>query len=344
MPRTEAEDLAAIDDDSLEGRRENALELLAPYPSLLLAVSGGPDSVALMLLCAEWSLRSSRHIAVATVDHGLRKDARMEAEEVGRWARALGYDHHLLTWEGEKPSTRLQERARRARYALLSACARRIGASAIVLAHHSEDQAETILFRLTRGSGVAGLAGMARVARCADITLLRPLLDFRKEALEAVCARADQPFFRDPSNEDESFARVRLRRLSPMLAAQGLGRDALLRLGSRAARADAALAHCAAEMLTRALQQNEASCIELDAATLCEAPLEILQRVLASAILRIAPAAVLRLERLERASARVAAALAAHGSTRMTLADVSIEANGGRIWLRPAPPRRSSLT
>ncbi|MGZ9409640.1 MAG: tRNA lysidine(34) synthetase TilS [Methylocystis sp.] len=344
MPRTEAEDLAAIDDDSLEGRRENALELLAPYPSLLLAVSGGPDSVALMLLCAEWSLRSSRHIAVATVDHRLREEARAEAEEVGRWARALGYDHHLLTWEGEKPSTRLQERARRARYALLSACARRIGASAIVLAHHSEDQAETILFRLTRGSGVAGLAGMARVARCADITLLRPLLDFRKEALEAVCAHADQPFFRDPSNEDETFARVRLRRLSPMLAAHGLDRDALLRLGSRAARADAALAQCAAEMLARALQRNDAACIELEAATLCKAPLEILQRVLASAILRIAPAAMLRLERLERASARVAAALTAHGSTRMTLADVSIEANGGRIRLRPAPPRRSSLT
>ncbi|KAF0210589.1 MAG: tilS [Methylocystaceae bacterium] len=344
MPRTEAEDLAAIDDDSFEGRRENALELLAPYPSLLLAVSGGPDSVALMLLCTEWSLRSSRHIAVATVDHGLRKDARAEAEEVGRWARALGYDHHLLTWEGEKPSTRLQERARRARYALLSACAQRIGASAIVLAHHSEDQAETILFRLTRGSGVAGLAGMTRVARCPDITLLRPLLDFRKEALEAVCARADQPFFRDPSNEDETFARVRLRRLAPMLAAQGLDRDALLRLGSRAARADAALAHCAAQMLTRALQRNEASCIELDAATLCEAPLEILQRVLASAILRVAPAAVLRLERLERASSRVAAALTAHGSVRLTLADVSIEANGERIRLRPAPPRRSSLT
>ncbi|MGJ0426947.1 tRNA lysidine(34) synthetase TilS [Methylocystis sp.] len=344
MPRTEAEDFTAIDDDSLEGRRENALELLTPYPSLLLAVSGGPDSVALMQLCAQWSLRASRHIAVATVDHRLRKEARAEAEEVGRWARALGYAHHLLTWEEEKPSTRLQERARRARYALLTACARRIGASAIALAHHSEDQAETILFRLTRGSGVAGLAGMARIACHEDIPLLRPLLDFRKEELEAVCARAGQPFFRDPSNEDESFARVRLRRLAPMLAAQGLGRDSLLRLGSRAARADAALAHCAAEMLARALRRDEASCVELDAATLCEAPLEILQRVLASAILHIAPTAVIRLERLERASARVAAALTARASVRMTLADVSIEAKDGRIRLRPAPPRRSSST
>ncbi|HEY8125116.1 MAG TPA: tRNA lysidine(34) synthetase TilS [Methylocystis sp.] len=342
MPRTKANDLAAIDDDFLEESREQALDLLTPYPSLLLAVSGGPDSVALMLLCAQWSLRGSRQIAVATVDHRLRQEARAEAEEVGRWARALGYAHHLLTWEEEKPSTRLQERARQARYALLTACARRIGASAIVLAHHSEDQAETILFRLARGSGVAGLAGMARVARGGDVALLRPLLDFCKEELEAVCARAGQPFFRDPSNEDESFARVRLRRLAPVLAAQGLSRDALLRLGSRAARADDALGHCAAQTLTRALRRDEASCVELDAATLNEAPLEILQRVLASAILRVAPASVLRLERLERASARVAAALTACGSVRLTLADVSIEANSERIRLRLAPPRRSS--
>jgi len=341
MPGKVVENLAAID-DVIEQRCEQALELLAPYPSLLLAVSGGPDSVALMLLCARWSLRASRDIAVATVDHRLRKEARAEAEEVGRWARALGYEHHLLTWEGEKPASRLQERARRARYALLAECARSIGASAIVLAHHSEDQAETILFRLIRGSGVAGLAGMARVARCEDVALLRPLLDYRKEDLEAICARAGQSFFRDPSNEDENFARVRLRKLAPVLAAQGLGREPLLRLGTRAARADAALTQCAAETMERALRRHEPSCIEFDAATLSEAPLEILQRVLANAILRIAPASALRLERLERASARLAAALTARGPVRVTLADVSIEANGERVRLRPAPPRRSS--
>lgn len=340
MLRNEAKETAAT--DSLRRRCEDALELIAPYPSLLLAVSGGPDSVALMLLCAEWSSRSSHDIAVATVDHHLRKESRAEAEEVGRWARALGFEHHLLTWQDEKPQTRLQERARQARYALLTDCARRIGASAIVLAHHSDDQVETILFRLTRGSGVAGLAGMASVARCDGIGRVRPLLDFRKDELEAICERAKHPFFRDPSNEDESFARVRLRKLAPILAAQGLTQDALLRLGSRAARADAALAHCAAETLNRALRRDEASCIELDAATLCEAPLEILQRVLASAILRLAPAATLRLERLERASVRVAAALTARRSTRMTLADLLIEANSARVRVRKAPPRRSS--
>ena len=336
----DAEAEAAID-QSIERLREEALELLAPYSSLLLAVSGGPDSVALMLLCAQWSLRPSRAIAVATVDHGLRKEARAEAEEVGRWAHDLGYAHHLLTWDEEKPATRLQERARQARYALLADCARHVGASAIVLAHHADDQAETILFRLTRGSGVAGLAGMARVAPYDDISLLRPLLDFRKVELEAVCARAGRSFFRDPSNEDESFARARLRKLAPVLAAQGFGHDALLRLGARAARADAALTRCAAETLERALRTCDASCVELDAVTLSEAPPEILQRVLADAILRLAPVPALRLERLERATARVAAALTARRPAKITLADIAIETTNKRVRLRPAPPRRS---
>ncbi|MGD9544726.1 MAG: tRNA lysidine(34) synthetase TilS [Methylocystis sp.] len=341
MSRAETEDLAAVT-DSFEPRCEEALDLLAPYPSALLAVSGGPDSVALMLLCAQWSLRASRDIAVATVDHRLRKESRAEAEEVGRWARALGFAHHLLTWEDEKPATRLQERARQARYALLADCARRIDASAIVLAHHADDQAETILFRLTRGSGVAGLAGMAPIARSEGMTLLRPLLDFGKEELVAICARAEHVFFRDPSNDDESFARARLRKLAPTLAAQGLGRDALLRLGVRAARANAALSHCAAETLERALRRNDAFCIELDAAILNEAPLDILQRVLASAMHRLAPTPAVRLDRLERASARIAAALIARHSLRMTLADVLIETDGARVRLRPSPPRRST--
>lgn len=319
---------------------EDALSLLAPYPSLLLAVSGGPDSVALMLLCAQWAARGSHDISVATVDHGLRAEARAEAQEVGHWAAALGFDHHLLTWDGEKPKTRVQERARNARYALLADCARGIGAVAIVTAHHADDQAETILFRLTRGSGVAGLAGMARVARCETVALLRPLLGMRKHELERVCASAQHAFFADPSNADEGYARVRLRKLAPLLAAQGLDVDALLRLGARAARADAALTQCATESLARALRHSEEACVELEAAALRAAPLEILQRLLADAMSRLSPAPALRLERLERAAARLAAALAKREPLRITLADILIEACDERVRLRPAPPRQ----
>lgn len=336
MPREDREN-----HESIETRREEALSLLAPYPSLLLAVSGGPDSVALMTLCAQWRMRGAHHIAVATVDHGLRKESRAEARQVGRWAKAQGFRHHLLTWEGAKPKTRVQERAREARYALLADCAKRIGAMAIVAAHHAEDQAETILFRLTRGSGVAGLAGMSPIARCGEAALARPLLGFRKQELEDICARAGQAFIRDPSNADEVYARVRLRKLAPLLAAQGLDVDALLRLGARAARADAALTHCAQEIFARALLKSGAQCVELDGAALMESPPEILQRALAEAISRLSPEAALRLDRLERACERIAAALVARAPLRITLADILIEARDGRLQLRPAPPRRA---
>ncbi|MEF3368072.1 tRNA lysidine(34) synthetase TilS [Methylocystis sp. 9N] len=335
MPR-EAKETSTI-----EQKREEALFLLTPYPSLLLAVSGGPDSIALMTLCAQWRLRDAHDIAVATVDHGLRQESRAEARQVGRWAKAQGFKHHLLTWEGAKPKTRIQERARDARYALLVDCARRIGAQAIVAAHHAEDQAETILFRLTRGSGVAGLAGMAPIARCGDVALTRPLLGFRKGELEDICARAGQTFFRDPSNADESYARVRLRKLAPLLAAQGLDVDALLRLGTRAARADAALTHCAHETFERALISSDTRCVELDGGALIESPLDILQRALVEAMSRLSPEPALRLDRLERACARLAAALVARAPLRITLADILIEAREGRLRLRPAPPRRS---
>jgi tRNA(Ile)-lysidine synthase len=318
--------------------------LLAPLANesaLLLAVSGGPDSVALMLLAAEWSQRASRRIEVATVDHALRPESRFEAESVRDWARALGFTHHLLTWEGAKPETRLQERARDARYALLAACARAIDPRcAIVTAHHADDQAETILFRLTRGSGVAGLAGMAEASTQNGVTLLRPLLLAPKSDLEALCEAARHPFLRDPSNENDAFARVRLRRLSATLAAEGLDTPALLRLGKRAAQADEALAFAATSERVHALLAQEAQCSRLDARRLRALPLELLQRLLAGEIMRLCNPNALRLERLERAARIVKESLEQNRQMRLTLGGVSITVAEEEVTLAPAPPRR----
>jgi tRNA(Ile)-lysidine synthase len=318
-----------------------ALDLLEPYASLLLAVSGGPDSAALMLLVARWRGRDSRAVAVATVDHGLRPESRGEAEQVGAWARNFGFAHHLLSWDGPKPATRLQERARAARYALLADCAHGIGAQAVVTAHHADDQAETILFRLTRGSGVAGLAGMAPTGRLGDLALLRPLLGLPKSELIGICEAAGQPHVRDPSNADDAYARVRLRKLAPMLAELGLDRGALLRLGARAGRADAALAEAAEALRARARLDAGPEGADFDPFVLRDAPLELLQRLLAAEIGRLAPAAPLRLDRLERAAERLAEALAGGGTCRLTLAGWAIEAGPRRLALRRAPPRRA---
>lgn len=318
-----------------------ALAPLASHQSLLLAVSGGPDSVALMLLAARWSARGARDVAVATIDHGLRAGSGAEALRVGEWARALGFAHHLLTWRGDKPATRIQERAREARYALLTQCAKKLGASAIVTAHHADDQAETVLFRLTRGSGVGGLAGMSMQTRCGDVALLRPLLGERKAALEEICASARHDFFRDPANENEIFARARLRKLNATLAAQGLDVPALLRLSARAARADAALTQCAQQAAAQALIARDSTQSRWRVEALRAFSQEILQRLLAAEIARLATPAPIRLERLERAAQRLMQAFANGAHLRITLADALIDARADVLTLRPAPPRRS---
>ena len=318
---------------------DRACALLAPYPALLLAVSGGPDSVALMLLAAHYLSSGDRRLAVATVDHGLRDGSAQEAKQVGAWAQALALPHHLLTWRGPRPATRIQERARLARYQLLAQCAATLGDAAIVTAHHADDQAETILFRMTRGSGVAGLAGMSRISHWENTAILRPLLDVPKTALEAFCQAAGHDFFRDPSNADNKYARARLRTLAPTLAAQGLDREALLRLGARAARADEALVHCTATLRRQAIRHADDVSAQFDKATLAAATPEILRRLIGREIGRLAPKAPLRLERLERLADQLHASFAAGVAWRGTMAGLIVESRADALMLRPAPPR-----
>ncbi len=201
---------------------------LAEVDALVLAVSGGPDSVALMHFaasCAEAARGRGMpfpRLAVATVDHGLRPGSRREAELVVAEAARLGLDALVLTWQGEKPMSRLQERARHHRYALLVDGARRLGASHLATAHTLDDQAETLLFRMARGSGPAGLAGMRRASMREGLHHVRPFLGVAKARLVAACRSNDWAYADDPSNQDPRFARTRLRALLPALAAEGL--------------------------------------------------------------------------------------------------------------------------
>jgi tRNA(Ile)-lysidine synthase len=139
---------------------------LVPLPCLILAISGGPDSTALLLLAARWraSLKTGPKLVAVTVDHGLRPESAREAKAVGRLARKLKVPHLTLHWTGRKPKSGLQAAARHARYRLLAKAAAEAGARHILTAHTRDDQAETLLIRLTRGSGLAGLAGMARIS------------------------------------------------------------------------------------------------------------------------------------------------------------------------------------
>jgi len=222
---------------------------LASFKVLILAVSGGADSMALMLLVHRWlaGKRDVPETIVATVDHGLRAEARAEAEWVATQASALGFDPALLTWSGEKPATGIQDAAREARYRLLTELAGAAGRGpiAIVTAHTEDDQAETLLMRLSRGSGLDGLSAMAPQRSLDDgpveVVLVRPLLTISGARLRATLRAAGRPWLEDPSNDAERFERVRIRKARPTFAALGLSNEKMALSARRLARAREAL-------------------------------------------------------------------------------------------------------
>ncbi|WP_445502459.1 tRNA lysidine(34) synthetase TilS [Microvirga sp. G4-2] len=318
---------------------EQLFSSLSHATGILAAVSGGPDSMAMMHLLARWGLERRIPIFVATVDHGLRPEAAEEAAFVARKAATLGLPHRTLVWTGEKPRTGLQEAAREARYRLLIQYAREVGASHVVTAHTQDDQAETILMRLAKGSGLKGLTGMRRERNREGITHARPLLGWPKAALLDLCRTSGWRFVTDPSNADERFARVRWRRLMPLLAEEGVTASRLARLAERVAQADEALEIKAREALERATPEAGEGVFSFQAACLAEEPFEIGLRILAQALGRI-DLDNIRLQRLESCIERLRKAILAGESLRLTIAGALLDLDrAGLLRVRPEPPR-----
>ena len=193
-----------------------ALETLNVTGTVALAVSGGRDSMALAVLAASLVRRDLQFIAL-TVDHGLRGDSATQAAQVASWCEALGLPCQVLRWGGAKPSTAVQATARHARYRLLIDAALTHGADTLLTAHTADDQAETIAMRSARSDAMLGLAGMRHdIQICAGasaaVRLVRPLLKFRREQTTQTLSIARQRFIDDPSNADDQFERVRIRR------------------------------------------------------------------------------------------------------------------------------------
>jgi tRNA(Ile)-lysidine synthase len=183
-----------------------------PAPHLAVGVSGGPDSMALVLLLAEWTHSRNGRLDALTVDHGLRPESAAEAEQVGRWLAHLpGVTHRILRWSGPKPETGIQAAARDARYRLLADHCRDNAILHLCIAHHRDDQAETHRLRAGHGSGALGLAGMSALRPLAGVRLLRPLLGTAKAELVGLLTAREQPWIDDPSNSNPAFERVRLR-------------------------------------------------------------------------------------------------------------------------------------
>ena len=324
-----------------------ARTIFAPWkavPAVVLAVSGGPDSVALLWLAARWrrGLKRGPRLIAVTIDHGLRKEAAREARDVKHLARRLGVEHRTLRWTGTKPKAGIPAAAREARYRLLAKAARASGASHVATAHTRDDQAETLLMRLLRGSGIAGLAAMAAESEREGVRLARPLLEISKAELIATLEAAGIGFADDPSNRDPAFTRPRLRALMPALAEEGADAGTLARLASRLARANAAvevLADGAERYLT--LTDRGASRGGYDARAFAALPDEVRLRLLKRAIDRHGHEGPAELGKIEALLAALDRAMG-EGQTRLkqTLAGAALSLAKGRILVQPAPPRR----
>jgi len=336
------------DDDQSPISAQMAKQLFADWasaPALVLAVSGGPDSVALMWLAARWrrGLKRGPDLIAVTIDHGLRPEAALEARDVKRLAASLDIPHRTLRWTGAKPKTGLPAAARDARYLLLAKAARSAGASHVLTAHTRDDQAETLLMRMARGSGIAGLAGMARLTERDGIQLARPFLHVAKVQLVATLTKAKIDFATDPSNSDPSYTRPRLRALMPALASEGLDSRNLARLATRLRRADVAL-ELMVDGAERFLALHSPKLPEaIDAGAFAGLAEEIRVRLLLRMIDQVGhegPAELGKVETLVFAMVQAARSGGKGILLKQTLAGAMITLTHDRLRIVPAPPRR----
>lgn len=341
--------------------------------ALVLAVSGGPDSTALMVLAARWrdTFKKAPKLIAVTVDHGLRRQAKAEAAAVAKLARKLKITHRTLRWTGTKPNTGLQQTARMARYRLLGEAARKARATHILTAHTRDDQAETVLIRMSRGSGITGLGAMQRcvpipermrrasrddlphkggrkaenAARVDQLFLIRPLLGLPKARLIATLKAAKIPYADDPSNRDPRFTRARLRSLMPRLAAEGLDAPRLAGLAWRLKRADAALEAAVDRAAADLTVKAPAGTIAFDAAGFAALPAEIGLRLLGRGVTALGdegPVELAKLEALKEAldTAQNTGQKNTNGCFRRSLAGAIVTFAGSRVMVERAPPRR----
>ena len=299
---------------------------------MILAVSGGADSTALMVLVARW--RSRPPVLVVSVDHGLRPEAEAEARIVADNAALLDLPWRIMKAPKRPASGNLQDWARRARYSLLAEAAQEAGFDTIVTAHHEDDQAETFLLRLARGSGVYGLAAMPEEGSFDGVALARPLLFVPRDALRKIAAASGLPVVEDPSNLDLRFDRVRVRAALPGLDAIGLTPKRLAETAERLGRAAAALDHYAGLLLKERFRSDPFGVVSGAADALAEVPEEVALRTLALVLKAVGGADYT--PRLEAVEALRAAILAARpsGKLKQTLSGVVVSLADDRLAAR----------
>jgi len=315
--------------------------LAANEDSLGLAVSGGSDSTALLVLAAEWARGRGKRIEVATVDHGLRPEAAEEAAGVAMLCESLGAGHAVLNWRRERTGAASQAEARRARHALLAVWAHERGLPALALGHTRDDRIETFLMRARQGSGWRGLAGPLPSGPSPvwpegrGLRLIRPLLAFGREELRAELRTRETGWIEDPSNTSDRFERVRMRSFAARMDQAAL---------AQALRVMDGLAHMRAAMMAEA----RGGLAMVDAAgSVARAPATMLGRMGTEARLRLLEALLMaaggaetppRGEALKRLADWVGHGAGLSGG--VTLAGAWVRWDADAVTLSQAPARR----
>jgi tRNA(Ile)-lysidine synthase len=327
---------------------------MAPHAGALwaVAVSGGGDSVALMHLLAGFAkARKLPPPVVLTVDHGLRKSSAADAKKVAAWARALGLKAHVLAWRGDKPRAGIEAAAREARYRLMGAWLVKHGLTGLHVAHTLDEQAETFLLRLARGSGLDGLAAMRAaapwpVAGFETLRLYRPLLGIGRAELRAHLQSLGQAWLEDPMNDEAAFDRIKMRKAAAVLAEAGLTAARIAAAAAHLGRARAALETVTAAVLERAARAV-AGGVLLDPAAIAAAPREVGLRALSAVLMAVSGQVYRpRFEGLERLFDRIGSGELGGGVTlhgcHIAPAPKTHRAGGLHLLLvRPESPRKT---
>lgn len=294
--------------------------------AVAVGVSGGADSMALLHMLSTYAHARGKQFKVLalTVDHGLRAVSKTEAAKVAKWAQSLPQvTHQTLRWAGSKPKTGIMESARAARYTLMADACKKAKIKMLAVAHHADDQAETFFMRLAHGSGLDGLSGMRTITKNkGKPDIYRPLLNVSHADLAAYCRKHKIKWLEDPTNQNDAYARSRLRKT---LTDEGLDSKRLVTTIRRLANAAMALDEMANEAASDALQKASKNAHQYDFKKLSNHPPEIFLRVLRHAVETIGKSGYgPRLEKLEELAITLQNAKTC---TRATLSGCFLEAH-----------------
>ncbi len=311
-------------------------------PRFILGLSGGGDSLALAHLCAKWMQTGGAQITALIVDHGFREGSTQEAIQAQQWATSFGLKAIIHTYQGCKPASRLQERARQLRHDAFTRLAFEQGGATVLLGHTLDDQAETIAFRLTRQTGLDGLAGIARVTTDLlrwhehSFPIARPLLSVRRAALRAYLTQIGQSWIDDPSNENTDFARVNIRKRLDILGQH----ECLARIGALARSQRDALDQAVEDFLSGHTEITVSGVMAVNVAKLLDLAPCLQARILGRLIIKVAP------QKFPLATEKLNAVLTNLRQPvvkRRTLGGALIEIKNGKLSVVTAPPRRTTF-